>query len=194
MKKEILITLLIISLISSCSSTKDKHEALNEYFNTVVKDTSKDIIVIKNKINSNQTIEIFKEGTIYGETKLDTILYNERDWKKMEKRYAIDYLAGKNPWFTNEFWTKENFDDKKIIFEDSYVGKADAFLKKYDYKPSIDIYSFSEPIYYRNKGFVVFTVNKSATPIGYSSTYIVIMKKKSGKWIITHKGLPDWHS
>jgi hypothetical protein len=199
MKKEIFTTLLIISLISSCSPTKDKHQALNDYLHTVVSDTLKEIIIIKNKINSNQTIEIFNVKDIIsidskGIGKPDTTLYNEIDWKKMEERYAIDYLAGKNPWFTNEFWTKENFDYEKIIFEDSYVGKADAFQEKYNYRPSIDIYSFSEPIFYRSKRFIVFTVDKSRTPIGYGQTYIVIMKKKRGKWIVTHKGLPDWHS
>jgi hypothetical protein len=200
MKKEIFIALLIISLISSCSPTKDKRQALNDYLHTVILDTSsKEIIIIKDKINSNLTIEIFNVNDIIAidskwKGKADTIIYNERDWKKMEKRYAVDYQAGKNPWFINEFWTKEDFDHKKIIFEDSYVGKTDAFLKKYDYKPSIDIYSFSDPIYYKNKSVVVFTVHKTATPIGFGQTYIIIMNKKRGKWIVTHKGLPDWHS
>ncbi|MBF4473752.1 hypothetical protein [Flavobacterium sp. HJJ] len=191
----IFIILLIILLISSCSPTKDKHQALNDYVNTVVKDTFQEIIIIKNKINSNQTIDIFKFGTIYGETKLDTILYNERDWRKMEKKYAVNYQAGKNLWFTTDFWTKENFNHKRIIFEDSFVGKADAFQEKYDYKPSIDIYSFSEPIHYKNKRVVVFTVHKTATSfIGLGHTHIIIMKKKGGKWIVTHTGLPDWHN
>lgn len=200
MKKEIFITLLIILLISSCSSTKDKHQALNDYFNTIIKDTSKEIIIIKDKINSNQTIEIFKVNDVIiaidseGNGKTNTTLYNEKYWNKMYEKYAINYKTGKNTWFVNKYWSIDDFDYKKIIFEDSYVGKADAFLEKYDYKPSIDIYSFSEPIFYRNKEFLVFTVNKSATPIGNSSTYIVIMKKKRGKWIVTYKGFPEWHS
>jgi hypothetical protein len=199
MKKEIFITLLIILLISSCSSTKDKRQALNDYLHTVVSDTSKEIIIIKNKINSNQTIEIFNVNDIIaidsnGIGKTDTTLYNEKNWKKIKKRYAINYLAGNNPWFTNEYWTKDDFDNKKILFEDSYIGKADAFIEKYNYIPSLKVYSFSDPIYYKNKRIVVFAVDKTSTPIGYGETYIIIMKKKRAKWIITHKGLPDWHN
>ena len=50
----------IVLLFSNCSVTKAKYNALNDYFETIEKDTSKEIYVAREKINSNYTIEIFK--------------------------------------------------------------------------------------------------------------------------------------
>ena len=199
MKKEIFITLLIILLASSCSSIQDKHQALNNYFNTIIKDTTKEIIIFKKKINSNQTIEIFGVNDIIaidskGSRRQDDNFYNKKDWNRMKESYSVEYLAGKNPWFTNELWTKDDFDYKKIIYEDIETGKVGAFFQKYDFKESIDVYSFSEPIFYKNNKYLIFMVSEDRTPGGFTRPYIIIMKKKNGKWIVTHKGFPDWHN
>jgi hypothetical protein len=58
-------------------------------------------------------------------------------------------------------------------------------IEKYN-KFDIKVYGFSEPIYYQNKKYLVFTVNKLT--LNGSHSNIIVMKKISGKWIMTHKG------
>jgi PHP family Zn ribbon phosphoesterase len=77
----------ILLLLSSCSTTNEKHEALNDYLETIEKNSNKEIFIAREKINSNYTLEIFKLNEIQaidstGNITPDTHLFNEKDWRK----------------------------------------------------------------------------------------------------------------
>lgn len=91
MKKYCFYIFISCFLISSCSTRFDKNSVINDYLSSSVKNTSKEIIIVTEKINPNQIIEIFR-GTIYKNSEnmlerdggVPTSLYNDKDWEEMK--------------------------------------------------------------------------------------------------------------
>ena len=170
---------------------KEKLEAINDYFETIIKDTTQVIFVATEKINSNETLKIFGLNDIMiidsvGNGIGDNTLYNKKDFEIMKTKYKNKCLKGKRIWCKNDFWTKDNFGYKKVILESMNTNnEIESVLKKYN-NFDIKIYGFSEPIYYQNKKYIIFTVNISG--LNSAKTYIVVMKMINKKWIATHKG------
>lgn len=204
MKKSIYLLPFLI-LICSCSSTKDKYEAVNNYLETTVKDTIKEIIILKEKLNPNETIYIFKDANEYervsktdvkkGDVTVDTLLYNEKDWKKMDQKYGDGslfitetFLPERNNWKPSDFRLKSiQYENKDKYYDSVQNGKYyDVFERK-------EIYRFSEPIYYKSKKYIVFTVS-SGGETGTYSTVVVVMKKVKGKWVQKYQIGTPWHS
>jgi hypothetical protein len=187
----ILLSIANFSNTLSAQTTNEKYKALNDYFETIIKDTTQVVFVAKEKINSNETLNIFGLNEILivdsaGNWKSDSTLYKKKDFEKMKKEYKNRCVAGKRIWCNDDYWTKDDFSYKKVILESMNTDKGIELIidkyKKYD----IRVYSFSEPIYYKNRKYLVFTLNKSQ--MAGASTHIIIMKKNKGKWIVTHQG------
>jgi hypothetical protein len=180
----------IILLFSSCSVTNDKYNALNDYFETIEKDSIKKIFVAREKINSNYTLEIFKLNQIQafdskGHITTDTKLFKEKDFEKLKGENPDPPIQDERIWATNKYWNKNDFKHNKIIFESMNTKKGiESLIEKYD-KSNICVYSFSEPIYYQNKKYLFFTNFKIC--IAGGSSFVVIMQKIKGKWIRTHE-------
>lgn len=84
------------------------------------------------------------------------------------------------------FGRKITLDAKMLFLESMNNNKGiELIVDKYK-RTDISVYGFSEPIYYQDKKYVVFTVLKSYMA-GYSH-FIIVMKKIKDKWIVTHKG------
>lgn len=181
---------IVIFLISGCSATKDKYDALNNYVETVVKDKNKTVIIAKEKINSNYTIEMLKLNEIQaidtlGNITTDSTFFNEENWEKLKNEYQNNLIKGIRYWDNNEFWTINDFKHKKIVFENMNTKTGiEPIIEKYD-KSDLCVYSFSEPIYYQNKKYIVFFTTKIC--IAGGNPFIVIMEKINNKWILTHK-------
>jgi hypothetical protein len=197
MKNYFFYTVIILLFITNFSNTlfaqptSEKYKALNDYFETIIKDTTQVVFVANEKINSNETLKIFGLNDIMfidsaGNGTGDTTLYNKKDFEKMKKEYENKCLQGKRIWCNDDYWTKDDFNYKKVILESMNTDKGIELIidkyKKYDIK----IYSFSEPIYYKNRKYLVFTLNKSQ--MGGYSTNIFIMEKISRKWTVRYKG------
>ena len=60
----------------------------------------------------------------------------------------------------------------------------ESLIEKYN-KSTICLYSFSEPIYYQNKKYLVFKNYKIC--IAGGSSFVIITQKIKGKWIRTHE-------
>jgi hypothetical protein len=194
MKKYFLKVIVVVYLITTnnlfAQSRRDKYDVINSYFEIIVKkDSTKKIIVAKEKINNNSTIDIFKIKYIIryygkGNSIADNLLYNKTDWKKMQEKYKNNCNIGKYIWCNDDFWSENDFKYKKIVFESMNNNKGiELLVNKYDF--DVCVYSFSEPIYYQNKNYLAFTFVKSY--MTGSNTFVVIMKKIKGKWIQTHE-------
>ncbi|OUL59923.1 hypothetical protein [Flavobacterium sp. AJR] len=197
MKNYIICIVTISIFVSGCSSTKDKYNALNNYFEAIVKDSTKEVIVIKQKKSSNITLEVLKANQISsvdakGVKRYDKTFFKEKDWEVMKKKYGRIQLPEQGYLLENEFWTKEDFRHKRIIIE-HYKTQTDLLNKYLDMRndTNYEMYFFSDPIYYHKKKYLVFVTTKSSM-IGGGSTFVVVMEKKNGKWIQTHEAYPDW--
>lgn len=181
---------IIIFLLSGCSATKDKYDALNSYFETILKEKDKRVIIAKEKINSNFTIEMLKLNEIQaidtaGNITVDTMFFNQEDWGKLKNEYQNTIVKGLRYWDNNEYWTTNDFKHKKIVFENMNTKTGiEPVIEKYD-KSDVCVYSFSEPIYYQNKKYIVFFTTKIC--IAGGNPFVVIMEKINNKWILTHK-------
>lgn len=188
----ILLSITNFSIKLYAQSTNEKYKALNDYFETIIKDTTQVVLVAKEKINSNETLNIFGLNDIMiidsaGNGKGDDTLFNKKDFEKMKKEYENSCIAGKRIWWCNDdYWSQDAFRYKKVVLESMNRDKGiELIFEKYN-GIDIDVYGFSEPIYYQNNKYVVFTVHKSH--MAGTKTIIVIMKKFKCKWIITHQG------
>ncbi|TWI01296.1 hypothetical protein IQ05_00872 [Flavobacterium tiangeerense] len=197
MKKYYLYSIIILLFFSTLSqslfsqSQKEKNRAINDYFEKIYKDTTQVIFVAREKINSNETLKIFGLNDIMiidaaGNGKGDDTLYDKKDFEIMKAKYKNKCLQGKRIWCKDDFWKKDNFRFEKVVLESMNTDKGiELMVEKYN-RGDIEVYGFSEPIYYQNNKYVVFTVHKLL--IGAAKTIIVIMKKVKYKWIVTHKG------
>ena len=198
MKNNFFYTFLILISITNFSntllaqSTNEKQQALNDYFETIIKDTTQIIYVAKEKINSNETLNIFGLNEILivdsvGNWKSDTTLYKKKTFNKMKKEYENSCKPGKRVlWCNNDYWSKDNFRYKKVALESMNTNKEiELILDKYN-RADIKVYGFSEPIYYETKRYIIFTMHISH--MAGASTQIIIMQKIKNKWIVTHIG------
>lgn len=204
------------SPISQINDTlKEKYAVVSDFLDTKIKDRSKKIMILSKKINTNMTLKILRLNDI---CVLDTIdrekcyedktFYKEADWEIARKKYSKNSVAEiENP--TNRdlecCWVAENFTYKNVIFEESLPGST-AFIEKYMSSKvtatevnffntlNYDFYVFSEPIYYQNRECLIFTFSEGYIDGLSGSSYIIIYKKKNGKWVQTHIGIPNWIS
>lgn len=197
MKNYFFYTVIILFSITNFSnalyaqSTNEKYKALNDYIETIIKDTTQVMFVAKEKINSNETLNIFglnhivtvdSEGNGIGKGNL----YRKKDFEKIKKEYENSCVLGKRIWCNDDYWTNDNFRHKKVALESMNTNKEiELILDKYN-RADIKVYGFSEPIFYKKKKYIVFTVLKSY--ISGANIFVVIMEKLNGKWIMTHEG------
>ncbi|WP_269240758.1 hypothetical protein [Flavobacterium limnophilum] len=171
---------------------KDKIEAINSYLDTTLKEKSEKIIITKEKINTNETIRMFlcDEYNPFlckykvWENRENVLLYNEEDFIKMKKEYQDTISDNKEKWLTNSYWKPENFKNKHITFEpfeDVFVKLERSLFPK---EQQTMIYSFSEPIYYKNKKYLLFSVTVGSTNFAHFQNSVVVMKKLKEQWVL----------
>ena len=176
---------------------KEKTEAINVLIETVIGGKSQEIIIVQNKVSPNEILRIFKGNIIKDhlgnfiekEEGVKKPLFNEKYFNIMERKYRDTYFLNGNEYFATASWKKDDFGgERKIILENF----EDVFLKLqkgiYFEKPEIQILALSEPIYYKNKDYIVIGVMPASTKsVGFSTSYIVIMKKANKKWVVLNK-------
>lgn len=214
MKKQFIHIVIILIFLTNCASKnnstkivepkptvvvndslKDKLEVLNDFLDTKIKDRSKKIMIHSKKINPNMTLRILRLNDIYvldsitGKYKEDKTFYEEDEWEIARKKYSKNSMKEIEK-FNDDggecCWNAVNFNFKNIIFEEFSIGSP-TFVKKYYSIPNLQLYPyyyFSEPIYYQNKEYIIFTIYEILYFDGLSGTSrIIIYKKKNGKWV-----------
>lgn len=184
MKGKTIYLILIMFVFNSCASQHEKHTALNNYISTLISDNNSKVIIAKEKINPNIAIELFKISALdqYGSLNTNPSIYKEKHWKQMQTKYEVITLLNiKNVWDTTDFWDLNNFNFKGIILESMNTNKGiEGIFKKYNDDYSLIVYSFSEPIYYHHKRFIIFTTIKGT--MHSARPRIIIMKKIKNRW------------
>lgn len=184
--------MIFLFIISSCAIKKDKLSPIDYYLDFVKKDKNEEIIVVKEKINTNSIIQIFQGNILVDnntkkaerEGGVPIPLYNENDWLIMKKKYENQNTEF---WLNIDKWDSKNFNSKRIVFENLKNCVGSSVIDKYLIK-EIPVYSFSEPIIYKNKNIVTFaTANGTTKSFGLGSIYIIVMKKEKGKWMVINK-------
>ncbi len=192
----------------------EKYAVVSDFLDTKIKDRSKKIMILSKKINTNTTLHILKLNDIYeldsitGKYKEDKTFYKEAEWEIARRKYSKNSVAEIENATDRDLeccWVAENFNYKNVIFEESLPGST-TFIEKYMSSKVTDIdanffntrnydfYFFSEPIYYQNRECLIFTFSEGYIDGLSGSSYIIIYKKKNGKWVQTHKGMPNWIS
>lgn len=185
--------ILALSLIINFLSAQDKNRAIDDYLNIILKEKNKEIIIIKEKINPNITLKIFKgneyinsENSKIREGGVANSLYNEKKWRKMKNENELPNNT--NTWVKNDLWTKDDFIHFNVSFYniDEYYNRIES--KNHSIFENItEVYSFSNPILYKKK-YIVFTVLSTKTDsISFSHDFIVIMKLLNNKWVVIDK-------
>lgn len=182
----------IVFFISNLSFAQDKKQAINDFLHTIITDYNQKIFIIREKTSTNQVIDIFK-GKTYKDSltnkwkrdereEIKPPLYNEKDWAKMKKEYYHKDKA-------DNFWSSDDFNYKHIEFLSGHSFIEFIVNHSEHHLPKINIFSFSEPIYYSGKKYLVFKVGQGSTESinGITDNYLIIMKKENEKWIIINK-------
>ncbi|MEO8237613.1 MAG: hypothetical protein ABI576_05840 [Flavobacterium sp.] len=183
--------------------TFDKHDffqVVNQYLNSQIKDKTKEIIVIKEKLNPNVTLKIF-EGQfprsendppdyyeMYGGAKRP--LFNNKAFMLMKNTFYDDKKYA-SPNITDKEWTTSDleFDKIKFISLLRFVGNSNNkdYSEINNLPNYIPIFGISEPIIY-NKKYLIFQFHITQTPFfGFSNAKVVVMKKLKNKWIVVEK-------
>ncbi|WP_202701098.1 hypothetical protein [Flavobacterium sp. UGB4466] len=206
MKEKLFVLLIMICVtIMYPQTNKDKYEAINTYLSLIVKDTTKTIVVVKEKMSSNGALKLFSGGKLNDvpfsrvngiEERLGGILeplYDETDFQKMRKKYQDDTNEGKYELAKNANWSAKDFKLKNIYLEafDTIMYKKGKEL--FDYKYHAQLIILSEPMYYKDKKHLVIAIAIGDTsPLGYFDDHVVVMKKINNRWQVIKIGEKYW--
>ena len=190
--KKLLNLLFIVFFVSNLSFAQDKKQAINDFLHTIIADYNQKIFIIKEKTSTDHVIDIFK-GKTYKDSltngwkrdereEIKPPLYNEKDWATMKNEYYHKVEA-------DNLWSFDDFNYKHIEFLSGHSLIEFIVNHSEQHLPKINIFSFSEPIYYSGKKYLVFKVGQGSTESinGLTDNYLIIMKKEKGKWFVINK-------
>ncbi len=175
--KNLLISFILISLLSSCSSNK----AILSYMSQQEdKESSNKIVVFDKKVSIKQTlytVSISNQSTNNGIVNYSRSKnYNSTDFTNLFRKYINDTLT--------DTWSSKDFKKFKIEIIDNsleYLKKENSTM---GFKKKNVFYAFSKPLFYKNKRLILFYVSKAFNIGSIEFSGVVVMKKTNGKWEI----------
>jgi len=189
----------------SKSETRDKYEAINAYLFTVVKDTSRTTVMIKQKMSPNRVLELFSGGNRVNfdytkhkdienpELGIQKPLFNWENYNRMRIKYRDSVNTNAYGISKNKYWTPKDFKIKNFFFEnyDTVINKLGTSIPIYEYETQLII--LSDPIYYKEKKYLVFGVtNQKSTLMRDFTSSVIVMKKINKKWLVVDKADQYW--
>lgn len=186
-------------------SSEDKYDAINDYLRVLVKDTTKTIMIVKEKIGPNETLRLFSGGKLNDipfnrvngiQERLGGVLeplYDENDFQKMRKKYQDDKNEGRYGFSKNTNWEASDFKLKNIYIEshDIIMFKKERALPLYKYETLL--IALSDPIYYKNRDYLVMAIaTQKSNPLYSPKYYVIVMKKTNKKWQEIQRGEQYW--
>ncbi|WP_202701096.1 hypothetical protein [Flavobacterium sp. UGB4466] len=185
-------------------ANKDKYEAINTYLSLIVRDTTKTIAIVKEKISPNEALRLFSGGKLNNvpfsrvngiEERAGGILeplYKEKYFQKMRRKYQDDRNEGRFGFAKNTKWNSADFKLQNIYFEvfDTIMFKKEKSGQQI-YKYETLLIPLSEPMYYKNNDYLTVGVAvQKSNPIYNLNYYVIVMKKVNNRWTVIEKGQP----
>ena len=176
------VAVILAFLMMSCAGSPyiKNYEPVNAFLETKKIDRTRKYILQADKEPNLLGLRIFNGGEglehIVEDIDYTDGLFAKKHWEKMYKRYAYDTIK--------RYWKEEDFPGYNLILEKGrgLIMKG-AFLDKYVNNLNYKILIISEPMYYRNRKYIIFYFN--IVDFGNSDQpQVVIMKKEKGKWIV----------
>lgn len=169
---------------------KAQNEPINDYLETLNLKENEKIMIIHEKINNNNTIEIFKGKTCYDKKRNEYLnyiegwnpIYDKEDWIQMKKIYEEDFVT--DYWIKDKLWTSKDFKHKNILFWEQEKFPNPGKYENFDFEEDFRVFAFSSPIFYKNKIYALFTFKETTTHNKLlEPNKIIIMKRVKNKWI-----------
>lgn len=166
--------------ILSCTGTKyvKNYEPINVFLEKEIIEKGEKYILQTDKASNAIVLRIFNgsdgpEHIADPDYYINDGFFVEKHWKKMYKRYINDTIK--------KYWKKEDFPKYDFMLENSrdWPKLPDKSAKYLNY----EVMTISEPMYYRNKRYIMFYLNTSYFSSG-SRPQVVVMKKEKRKWIV----------
>lgn len=181
MKRKIAILVVLQALLLSCSSAKhNKYEPISTFLKTKIT-KNENVVLVKEKASIDNALRIFYRGDkniVEIEKNYRSKFFDQKDYEIMYARYVNDTVT--------KYWEPKNFSAFNFTFENKLGMWNTKFLDKYE-RNSTQIFSISDPIFYKNKKFVLFYFSRGSTnDIGglTHESKTIIMQKIKGKWQI----------
>lgn len=189
--KKLFIIIVGLQFRSGCASFKRSDESPIENFLRITSTKTDELIIIKEKLNTNHTIEIFKGTTPFKkdrephmqmQTGVSNSLFKKDDFKLMMEKYYKESLMNIE-WSVDEWMSSDfNFPIYMLLSRKNF-----SMLDSTNYIEDREIYAFSDIIRY-GSDYYVFGYLRSYTLRQYfSSITVVVMQKQNGKWKIVEQ-------
>lgn len=182
--KKLLLSISLIFLSCARNPYLTPYEPIQAYLAIKKIEKNKKYILQSDKEPNKTPLRLFNGGEGLGHiidstdpTDYTNGLFVNKYWEEMYKQYAHDN--------TKRYWKKEDFPAYNFILEKGtgLAMKSD-FLMKYPPESRIEeMIIISEPIFYMNRKYIMFSFSKRFFT-GSGSTSLIIMKKEKNKWIL----------
>jgi hypothetical protein len=167
-------------ILFSCASPYLKnYEPILNFFETQKLDKHKNYVLQKDKKSNTEPLRIFNgsNGLVHYLPENQTHgIFNSKHWKKIYTTYGNDIII--------KYWKKEDFKEYNFTLEKSKILYSKVYYENYLNNPekAYEVIKLSEPLYYRNKKYILFSYD-----IGYlyngSNSKVIIMKKEKNKYV-----------
>lgn len=183
----IFVMICIPFFILSCNSTRNlkSYEPINTFLELENVSIQKNHI-LRMKENNNQALRIFNRGegakhNVYPNVKVYTSkLFNEKDWRKLYSKYSTDTI--------NKYWKNEDFPTYKFVEGNRRQLFTNVFYQKYpNVKDVENVIVLSEPMYYKNKKYIMFLFAIDNYVYSSKPQIVVVMKREGNNWVLVEK-------
>ncbi|WP_166924252.1 hypothetical protein [Flavobacterium poyangense] len=177
MKQFKIILFAIPFFMLSCTTSKylKNYEPVRVFLRQENIDPSKNYILQEEKVDYKKVLSEFKEyksASPYFDVDFKPIvLQNDIAYKKAYDKYINNTLK--------RYWKKEDFSEFNFVLKKQQAIKNDS-INEYS-RSQLWIY-ISEPMYYYNREYLIFTYDIYGRDGGMAK--LVFMKKEKGKWTI----------
>ena len=167
-------------ILFSCASPYLKnYDPILTFLETEKLDKHKNYVLQMDKKSNTEPLRLFNGSDSlahYLPKKLTHDTFHSKHWKTMCKTYSNDTII--------KYWRKEDFKEYNFTLESSKILYSKVYYENYLNNPenADKIIKVSEPLYYWNKKYLLFSYD-----IGYlysgSNSKVIIMKKEKNKYV-----------
>ncbi|WP_166924248.1 hypothetical protein [Flavobacterium poyangense] len=183
LKNRLQFVLFFCIVLPASAQYVETYEPINVFLETLKLDKKRKYVLQADKEPNIIALDIFNGGE--GPDPLREMnvpldyregLFVEKHWREMYNSYINDTVK--------KYWKKEDFPEYNFILEKGRgLVLRSTFLDKYLNSEVDSVILISEPMFYMDRKYIMFSFNIFPF-FGSSQSKVVIMKKEKGKWIV----------